>query len=151
MRHLHTPHNRPRPWQRRATDACGAMLLLTGAVWLPLHYGRGDELPLPAEAWALRLHGAAAFVALFMLGVLAAAHVPHGWRATARGRGRPQRRWGLLLCGLAALLATSAYALYYFAPDNVRPALGGAHSAAGAAMALALWAHRRAGRRSLPS
>ena len=81
MRHLHTPHNRLRPWQRRATDACGALLLLTGAVWLALHYGRGDELPLSAEAWALRLHGAAAFAALFMLGVLAAAHVPHGWRA----------------------------------------------------------------------
>jgi hypothetical protein len=137
------PHNRLRPWQRHATQAAGLLLLATGAVWLVLHYGRGDELPLPAEAWALRLHGLAAFAALFMLGVLAGEHLPQGWRSTARGRGRLQRRWGIMLCVLALLLVFSAYLLYYFASDGVRPALGIAHSAAGAAMALALVAHRR--------
>jgi peptidoglycan/LPS O-acetylase OafA/YrhL len=148
------PHNRLRPWQRQAIDGSGALLLASGAVWLLLHYGRGDELPHPLEPWSMRLHGLASFVSLFMLGVLAAFHVPHGWRATARHGlrqpGRAQRRWGLLLCVLAAALAASGYALYYFAPDNVRPALGGAHSAAGAAMAGALLAHRRARRRDHP-
>ena len=141
------PHNRLRPWQRRATDAAGLALLLSGAIWLALHYGRSSELPPPLEAWLMRLHGLAAFGALFMLGALAASHVPHGWRATARGRGRGQRRWGVALCVLAALLAASAYQLYYFAPDNLRPAIGVAHSAAGAAMAVALVVHRRARRR----
>ncbi len=147
----HLVHNRLRPWQRRATDAVGALLLVTGLAWLPLHYGRGaNALPLPAEAWLIRLHGLAAFGALFMLGVLAGSHVPHGWRATARGRGREQRRWGLALCVLAALLAATAYQLYYFAPDNLRPALGVAHSIAGGAMAVALVVHRRVRRRGQP-
>ena len=113
-------------------------------IWLPLHYGRGaDTLPLPAEAWLMRLHGLAAFAALFMLGALAGGHVPHGWRATARGRDRMQRRWGVALCTMAALLAASGYLLYYFAPDEVRPTLGVVHSVIGVAMAAALWVHRR--------
>ena len=141
------PHNHLRTWQRQAIDSTGVLLLASGAAWLLLHYGNPSELPHPLEAWSLRLHGLAAFAALFMFGLLAAAHVPRGWRATARGRGRRQRRWGLALCVLAALLVVSAYLLYYFAPENVRPILGSAHSAAGGAMALALWAHRRAGRR----
>jgi hypothetical protein len=141
----HHVRNRLRPWQRPAVDAVGALLLVSGVVWLPLHYGRGaDALPLPAEAWLMRLHGLAAFGALFMLGVLAGGHVPHGWRATASGRGRTQRRSGLVLCTAAALLVASGYLLYYFAPDNVRPPLGLVHSAIGVAMAAALWIHRRA-------
>jgi peptidoglycan/LPS O-acetylase OafA/YrhL len=143
------PRNPLRLWQRQAVDASGGALLLSGAAWLALHYGRSAELPLPAEAWLMRLHGAAAFAAIFMLGALAAFHVPQGWRVTARGHGLAQRRWGLLLCVLGALLVASAYQLYYFAPDNVRPALGIAHSLAGLAMALALVMHRRIGRRPL--
>ena len=143
------PHNRLRPWQLHTVSISGWLLLSSGVLWLALHYGRGgDELPHALEPWTMRLHGLAAFAALFMLGALAAVHVPHGWRATARHRGKHQRRWGVTLCVLAAALVASGYALYYFAPDNVRPALGGAHSAAGGAMALALWAHRRAGRRA---
>lgn len=171
--HPHTPapplpparlRNPLQPWQRWLLDGAGWMLLASGALWLALHYGRsdpaGDVLPHPLEPWAMRLHGLAGFVALFVLGALASVHVPHGWRITARrsghglGRtaraGRVQRRWGVILCTLAALLAASAWLLYYFAPDNVRPALGLAHSAAGLAMAMALWLHRRASLRALP-
>ena len=167
------------PWQRLLLNATGWVLMLTGALWLALHYGRsdptGEALPHALEPWALRLHGLAGFAALFVLGALASVHVPRGWRITARrggyglGRtsgmsstsrtsctsctssvGRAQRRWGIVLCVLAALLAASAWLLYYFAPDPVRPALGLAHSAAGVAMALALWLHRRAGDLPLP-
>lgn len=138
-------------WQRLALSLCGALLIASGAGWLALHYTLGagaGELPHPAEAWLIRLHGLAGFGALFMLGVLAAHHVPHGWRLGARHRFARQRTSGLALCTLAALLAASGYALYYFAPEGVRPALGWVHSAFGLAMALLILAHRRGAARA---
>jgi hypothetical protein len=131
-------------WQRLTLYGSGAVLLLSGAAWLAIHYGRAsDALPAPLEAWLMRLHGLAAFAALFTFGALAAAHIPHGWRFTHRRKWTSQRSSGLLLCALAATLALTAYLLYYFAPDNIRPALGWLHSGLGAAMTLLVLAHRR--------
>lgn len=133
-------------WQRRALHASGAALLLTGILWLLVHYGLGagaGELPHPLEGWSLRLHGLAAFVSLFVLGALAASHMPQGWRMSRRRHWAGQRRTGLGLCLLAGALVLSAYLLYYFAPESVRPALGGVHSALGIAMALLLAFHRK--------
>jgi hypothetical protein len=142
----HSPRHRLPRWQRIALDGGGLTLLLTGLAWLALHYGVGagaGELPHPLEAWCLRLHGLAAMAGLFLLGALAAAHVPQGWRLSRRWHLAGQRRTGLWLCGLAALLVLSGYLLYYFAPDDLRPALGWAHAGLGIAMtSLVLW-HRR--------
>jgi hypothetical protein len=138
--------NRLRPWQRRWADVAGAALLASGLAWLALHYTVGagaGELPHPAEPWAMRVHGLAAMAALFAFGLLAAGHVPHGWRLTQHRRGRRQRRLGLALCGLGALLVASGYALYYLVPEGARPATGLAHSAAGVLMAGVLVWHRR--------
>ena len=96
----------------------------------------------------MRLHGLAAFAALFVLGALAAAHIPHGWRASHRLRWAPQRASGIALCALAGALVLTGYLLYYFAPDPVRPALGWLHSGLGLMTAVAVAAHRqRSGRR----
>lgn len=133
-------------WQRVALYLSSALLLLTGTVWLAVHYSIGagtGELPHPVEAWSLRLHGLAAFAGVFVLGVLAAAHVPHGWRLSQRRGWVTQRRSGLWLCGLGALLVFSGYALYYFAPEAVRPALGWAHAGIGAVMGGLIASHRR--------
>ena len=138
-------HRLPR-WQRRTLTLSGALLLATGIAWLPVHYGFGagaGELPHPVEAWMLRLHGAAAFVALFCAGVLAAAHIPQGWRLSGHRRWRTQRWTGLWLCALTALLAVSGWLLYYCAPETVRPMLGGVHAALGVSMAGLLLGHRR--------
>ena len=147
------PHPRPHQhahrlvrWQRLALYATGSLLIATGAAWLAVHYSIGagaGELPHPLEAWSLRLHGLAAFAALFMLGVLAAAHVPQGWRLSRRRRSAGQRRSGVLLCVIGALLAASGYALYYFAGEAIRPALGWAHAFVGVAMAALIAGHRR--------
>ena len=52
----------------------GAVLLASGASgWCCTTRRSARCLPQPLEAWTMRLHGLAAFVALFMLGVLAAA------------------------------------------------------------------------------
>lgn len=48
--------------------------------------GGAGDLPNPLEAWVVRPHGLAAFARLFLLGALAASHVPPGWRITSRRR-----------------------------------------------------------------
>src|SRR5437867_3506565 len=91
-----SPHRIPR-WQRLALYTSGATLLASGLSWLALHYAVGagaGELPHPLEAWLMRLHGLAAFASLFMLGVIAGSHVPHGWRMSARHRWARQRSSG---------------------------------------------------------
>ena len=151
-RHPTQPAYRMVRWQHHALATAGALLLLTGALWLALHYTVGagaGELPHPLEAWCLRLHGLGAFAGVFMLGVLAAAHVPQGWRLSQRRGWIGQRRSGLALCALAGALVLSGYALFYFSPEALRSALGWGHSAVGAAMAALVLTHRRRGQRSI--
>jgi len=133
-------------WQWVTLVLSGLALLASGLVWLGVHYSVGagaGELPHPLEPWAMRVHGFAAFFGLFLIGALAGAHIPHGWRMSSRHRWARQRGTGLALCAGAALLAASGYLLYYFAPESVRPALGWAHSAVGVAMAAVVFAHGR--------
>lgn len=149
----HLAHHAARPiapWQRGLLYGSGTTLLASGVVWLALHWtiGAGQgEMPHPLEAWLLRLHGAAAELALFSMGTIAAAHLPQGWRLSRRRRWAHQRASGLVLAGLMAVLAITGYALYYFAPEAVRPALGWTHAAAGLGMALMLAQHRRGAKR----
>jgi hypothetical protein len=141
------PANRLPRWQRLSLDIVAAVLVVTGIVWLAVHYSIGagaGGLPHPVEAWCIRLHGLAAFGGLFLLGALAAAHVPQGWRLSLRRGWDRQRLTGTLLCALGALLALTGYLLYYFAPEEVRPALGWVHAVVGMAMALLVFGHRRA-------
>jgi hypothetical protein len=144
-------HLRLPPWQRRCLLIGGGTLALTGAAWLAVHWllGAGaGELPHPAEAWLMRVHGAAMFLALFTSGLLAGGHVGQGWRWSGRHRLHGQRRTGLFLCAGLALLVLSGYALYYLVPEALRDALGLGHAALGIAMLLALvWHARSAARR----
>lgn len=138
--------NRLVRWQRQTLYVTGILLLFTGVLWLAVHYSVGagaGELPHPVEAWSMRLHGVAAFAALFLFGVLAAIHVPQGWRQTFHYRWAGQRNTGLTLCVLAAVLAVTGYMLYYFAPDPIRPSLGWIHAVAGVAMGGLILFHRR--------
>jgi hypothetical protein len=156
-------HRLPR-WQRRGLYLSGALLLATGTVWLAVHYTIGagaGELPHPLEAWCLRLHGLGAFAGLFIAGVLAAAHIPRGWRLLDMASSAPsappaaqpgankaphrarQRASGIGLCVLGAALVLTGYLLYYFAPEPWRPALGWLHTGVGMAMAALLLGHRR--------
>lgn len=145
--HLVTHHaHRLVRWQRLTLYVFGMLLVLTGTAWLSVHYSVGagaGELPHPLEVWMLRLHGLAAFGAVFTLGALAAAHIPQGWRLSQRRRWAAQRSSGLQLCVLGVLLVLTGYALFYIAPESVRPALGWAHTAVGLAMAALIARHRR--------
>ena len=135
--------NRLRDWQYLGLYGVMTLLLLSGLAWLPLHYlwGAGtDQLPHPAEPWLMRAHGLFAFGGLFCAGVLAAAHIPQGWRMTTRS-GHLREQWsrqrttGIVMCVLGLGCIVTAYCLYYFAPDNARPALGWVHALLGIVMA----------------
>ena len=137
---MHRTALRPARWQRWLLASTGALLLASGGLWLALHYSVGagtDALPHPAESGCMRLHGAAAFFALFGAGLMAGHHVPAAWHLSKRPRQRGQRHSGLVLCGLFLLATGTGYLLYYFAPETWRPALGWLHSAVGAPMVLA--------------
>jgi hypothetical protein len=141
--------------QRLALLLSTTALVLTGVVWLALHYSVGagaGNLPHPFEAWAMRVHGAAAFVGLFVAGLLAAQHIPRGWHMSRphlrlHRRLRLQRVSGAAMSVLGTLLIATGYVLYYFTPEAWRPAMGWAHTALGGVLVALLpwhaWSHRR--------
>jgi hypothetical protein len=140
----HGGANRLRRWHRRTLLATAASLLLSGLAWLPFHYlwGAGaGELPHPLEPWLMRWHGLSAMGGLFALGMIAAEHVPRGWRL------HEQRRSGGTLLALAAALAATGYALWYLAPEAWHPAVGWLHTAAGLGATALGVAHARAFRK----
>jgi hypothetical protein len=122
----------------------GALLWVSGTVWLVLHYVFPQStafgpLPNPWEAPLMRAHGLLAVCAVFLIGWMMAAHVTPHW---VSGR---NRRSGLALAGAALLLILSGYALYYTtgAPHD---AAAIAHQAVGVlslAAALAHWWRQR--------
>jgi len=129
-------------WQRISLDVALITLAASGLFWLLGHYAFGagrEDIGLPhwSESWLMRLHGLAGFAVLVAVGAFLPLHVPRGWRQRAE-RGLEIRM--LVSLGLAVL---TAYALYYFAPDAIRPALGWFHALLGGAWGLTIIWHRR--------
>jgi hypothetical protein len=129
---------------RAALYGVGALLWVSGAVWLVLHYVYPQStpfgpLPNPWEAPLMRTHGLIAVCGVFLIGWMMSAHV------TARWASERNRRSGLVLTAAALLLIVSGYALYYTtgAPHD---AAALAHEAVGVlspAAALAHWWRNR--------
>jgi hypothetical protein len=97
----------------------GGGLWLSGGLWLLFHYfiqGQGAFAPAPhpLEQWPLRLHGAFAFAAIWVFGLLWGLHVAPGWTGTKR------RRSGGVLVGLFSWLTLSGCLLYYVGSDRLR-------------------------------
>lgn len=132
-------------WQRRVGLAVVLTLLLSGALWLAVHFLRWpmasraavEGLPSPWEAGLMRVHGAAAMLALFVLGAMSSTHVVRGWRLQRR---RPS---GIAVLSLVGVLVLSAYGLYYLVPDDWRDGWGLLHAALGLSAGLAVLWHRR--------
>lgn len=119
--------------------AC-ALLWVSGALWLVLHFGFAQQspfgpLPNPWEPAVMRVHGLAAVGGVFLLGWMAGGHVLERWGSLRN------RLSGLLLAACAALLAASGYALYY-ATGALHDAAVAVHELLGVAsigIALAHW------------
>jgi hypothetical protein len=122
-----------------------AAVFATGALWLLFHYfvqveGEFGPAPHPLEHWWLRLHGFAAMLCLVLVGTLLPIHIRRGWH---------QRRnvtAGLLLVGIALLLALSGYALYYFGGEQTRPWISLFHWVLGLVAPAAMVGHLVTGR-----
>ncbi|HEV2274416.1 MAG TPA: hypothetical protein VGR96_09635 [Acidobacteriaceae bacterium] len=114
------------PRRRRALYVIGVGVWLTGGLWLIFHYflvrqGEFGPVANPLEAWWLKLHGAFAFAALWIFGLLWGIHITKLWK-------HKNRRWsGGILAGIFVLLILSGYLLYYVGDDTVRPLISMVH------------------------
>lgn len=124
-----------------------AVLFLTGAAWWVLHRWFPAETefgpqPQPAQHWLILLHGAAAMLALVIVGTLVPLHLKRGWRA------RLNRANGVMLIAVVSLLTLSGYGLYYAGDESLRTAASFVHVALGFAFPAALLWHIARGRRA---
>lgn len=119
--------------QRRLLYSTFVVLLVSGAYWALIHYGGAK--PYLSEPLLMRIHGAAAMVALIVIGGLLAIHVPGGW---AVRRSRPSGGAMLVLC---ALLTLTGYLLYYAGADTARDVSSYVHLALGLTLPIVLGAH----------
>jgi hypothetical protein len=119
--------------QRRLLYSTFALLAATGAYWALIHYAG-----VPAwlsEPLLMKVHGAAAMLALMLVGGLLQAHVPAGWKEAR------QRSSGGAMLAVFGLLALSGYLLYYAGGESLRNASSYLHLALGLALPAALCLH----------
>ena len=130
-------------WLRWTVYLTSLALFVSGALWLVVHYGRAsaDDLPPPAQAWLLRVHGLAMLVGLFVYGSLLRTHMINAWQM------QRNRTTGVLLAVVLALLTLTGYLLYYGSGESSRPVISIAHWVVGLAIGVVLPVHVWQGRR----
>jgi hypothetical protein len=105
---------------------------VTGLAWVaihfaPVHGADADDARRGFEAWALRLHGAAAFGFLVAMGSMFTNHIPRAWYL------RRNVGSGSSILGVATVLVVTGYALYYFATEESHAWLSVVHWSIGLA------------------
>jgi hypothetical protein len=119
----------------------GTGVWLTGGLWLLSHYflvkqGEFGPTTNPLEPWWLKLHGAFAFAAVWVFGLLWGIHIAKLWPHKRR------RSSGGVLTGIFALLILSGYLLYYVGDDRIRPLVSALHWVVGLACPVFFVWHR---------
>ena len=132
--------NRVRHPLRVALYADGGLLLVTGIAWSLLHYlpewfGQSERAVMSANAILMKLHGAAAMLALVLLGAMFAGHVQTGWQQ-ARNRAS-----GLSSLAIGAVLVVTGYLLYYAGAEATRAGASLLHLGSGLALPVVIVAH----------
>lgn len=123
----------------------GLVLWGSGVAWLGLHYfgvrqGEFGPEQSPYEPWTLKVHGAVAFMALWLGGILWGVHIVNGWDQNRR------RVSGSVLLGAFLLLIVSGYLLYY-GGEASRPLISLSHWILGLGLPALYLAHRLIERR----
>jgi cation transport ATPase len=113
------------------------VLFITGAAWVAVDRAVWPE----TSTYLLRLHGGAAMAMLVLLGALLPLHVRVGWRR------RRNRASGALMVAANAILAATAFGLYYAGSDALRHWTSELHIALGFVLPLAVAGHVLRGRR----
>lgn len=121
------------------------VLFASGAGWWVLHrwlqvQGDFGPQPHPAQRPLMLIHGAAAMLALVILGTLVPLHMKRGWRA------RLNRANGIMLIAFVGLLTLTGYGLYYAGGESLRSVAGTAHTTLGLALPFAVIWHIVRGR-----
>ena len=132
---MNAPAIRLGRWQQTYLYSVGAVLVLSGILWLVFHYfvrTEGEFGPTlhPLEPWWLRLHGIAAAAFLIGFGSVLPGHVRRAW-GTARNRVT-----GTIFFAIMVLLILTGYLLYYVGADAVREVMALAHWAVGLGLPL---------------
>jgi hypothetical protein len=130
--------------RERLAYAAFGLLWASGVGWLVFRYflrapTEFGELPHPSEGWWLCLHGAAAFFALWLLGVFWPVHVLPAWKSRRRSS-------GIVLGVITAWLVLSGFLLYYAGDDRARALIALLHWIVGLAIPLPFLWHALRGR-----
>jgi len=119
----------------------GLGVWVSGSAWLLFHYcltpRDASGLPGdPAQPWALKVHGAFAFFAVWIGGLMWGVHVVKAWHVR-------RHRWsGGALIGALLWLMVSGYLLYYVGDDRYREIISLTHWILGLLLPLAYLTHR---------
>lgn len=147
MRRDHAQHEglRMPAWMRRWIHGVGLLSAATGVLWLLFHHfmtvaGEFGPTAHPLEHTWLVLHGAAAFLAAWVLGLIWMGHVRRG---LAIGR---KLASGLGLVIAVAFLMLSGWGLYYLGDEDWRERIATLHWLVGLGAVLLLLVHAFAGR-----
>jgi hypothetical protein len=147
----HTKSGRLSWWQLWLIMSSGAILWLSGAAWVLLHYfgevqGEFGLETNPAQPWLLKLHGLVLIPAILVFGSLLVVHIPKGWND------KRQRVGGIIVTGIFTILIISGYMLYYVGSDALRDLSSTLHWIIGISLpASFLWhySHRYSNRKPL--
>lgn len=133
------------PRHRRIVYAVFAVLFVSGFSWWFADEAQ-EESPAPV-AWAeaakpvlIRIHGAAAFAFLVVLGTVLAVHAQRAWKAGVN------HRTGLLLGGWFGVQAVTGYGLLYLVAAQARDWTGTVHVTLGLLAPVMLAVHVVRGR-----
>lgn len=117
-------------WHQTYLYTMGALLVLSGTLWVVFYYfvrieGEFGLMPHPLQVWFLRVHGIAAAAFLIGFGSVLPGHVRRAWGA------RRNRITGIIFFAVMLILILTGYLLYYVGSDSVRSVMAVAHWAIG--------------------
>jgi hypothetical protein len=127
-------------WHESTVYVVVSVLTLSGIAWLICHYflsqqGALGPLPNRYEGLWLKVHGAAAMLALFFIGSLLPSHMLRAWAL------QRNRISGGLMGFSCVLLAVTGCGLYYIGDEQLRAWTSLAHWLPGLLMPLLLLTH----------
>ena len=133
-------------WHQTTVYGATALLVVSGAIWLVLHFfmvsqGEFGDAHHPLETWMLKLHGAAAMAGLIIYGSLLPIHIRRAWVI------RRNIFLGISLVVLMLLLTISGYLLYYAGGEEARPIISATHWILGVGVPALLAWHVISGKR----
>ena len=133
-------------WHQTTVYGATALLVVSGALWLLLHFfmvnqGEFGDTHHPLETWMLKLHGAAAMAGLIIYGSLLPIHIRRAWAI------RRNIVLGISLVVLMLLLTVTGYLLYYAGGEEARPIISATHWILGVGVPALLAWHVLSGKR----